>query len=186
MISTLNQVVDLHEVPKHSKDPQTLAKLTCSTGLNINIQSMKFSDGCWDVAVRTVGQDAIYIMRQQNTEILDVYGLGTTLKESKYLTENAIGLDYWYFFVAKAHLPIVRRMIFLVIPVWDSPVFDSHKLTEIITSVLFIAIRTLLSQLLFPSSDILLKRSPSLYLLSVSCKPSIISHLSNYIQILIY
>ena len=37
MISTLNQEVDLNGVPTHSKYTQTLASLTCSTGLNVNI-----------------------------------------------------------------------------------------------------------------------------------------------------
>ena len=36
MISTLNQEVDLNGVPTHSKYTQTLACLTCSTGLNVN------------------------------------------------------------------------------------------------------------------------------------------------------
>ena len=56
--------------------------------------------------VRTVEQGAIYLVRQQYTDTLDVYGLGTTLEESKYLIENVIGLDYCYFFVAKLIHPL--------------------------------------------------------------------------------
>ena len=57
-------VVDLNYIPIQSKNCEILASITCTSGLAIQVKSMKFSDGCWDAAVRSVGQDAISSLRQ--------------------------------------------------------------------------------------------------------------------------
>ena len=180
MISTLNQELDLNGVPTHLKYTQTLASLTCSTGLNVNIQLMQFSYGCWDAAVRTLGQNAICLMRQKNTDILDVHGSEMTLEKSKYLTENAIDLDYWYFFVTNTHLPIARRMIFLVIPVWDSPIFHSSKLTDIITSVFYYCNTHSIKSVAFPIIGHISKKIP--IPVSAQCILQAINDLSSKIR----
>lgn len=59
----------ISETFKQSNNAQTIASLTCSSGLKINIYSMIISDGCWDAAVRTIGPKEI---RLQNMKILDV------------------------------------------------------------------------------------------------------------------
>ena len=51
-------------------------------------------------------------------------------------------------------------MTFLVIPVWDSPVFDSHKLTEIITSVIFYCNTHSIKSVAFPIIGHISKKIP--------------------------
>ena len=135
MTTALNSIVELDNKPKQSKSVQTLASLTCSSGLSIDIKSMSFSEGSWDAVVKSVEQDTIQTIRQHGHRVLDVVGPGTRAEEGKRLAESAYRLEYWYFYVTE-NRGVSKQIIHLVIPSWNPNNFKPNSLKESIASIL--------------------------------------------------
>ena len=136
MTAALKSIVELDGKPKQSQNVETLASLTCSSGLSIDIKAMFFTEGRWDAVVKSVGQDAIHTLRQDGIDILDVVGPDTRLEEGRRLAKSAYTLEYWYFYVAENHNSVSNRIIYLVTPSWNPDNFKPNSLKESIVSIL--------------------------------------------------
>ena len=135
MTGALNSIVKLDDKPKQTKDVETLASLTCSSGLCIAIKSMCFTDGKWDAVVKSVEQNTIQTLRDSGFRIIDVVGPDTRPEEGRRLAESAYKLEYWYFYVTE-NSTISKRIIHLVIPSWNPNDFKPNSLKESIASIL--------------------------------------------------
>ncbi|KAI6651514.1 E3 ubiquitin-protein ligase DTX3L [Oopsacas minuta] len=136
MTAAIDCVVELDDKPKQSKKVKILASLTCTSGLNIKINFMSFTEGSWDVVVKSVEQSMINSTRQNNIDILDVVGPGTRPEEGRHLVKRATKLDYWYFYLTENSEPLSKHIIHVVIPDWNPNEFNPNNLKQSIVSIL--------------------------------------------------
>ena len=135
MAFPLKGVLGVDETPKFSNHTKTIATVTFLPVLKTNLQSIKFSNGCWDAAVKTVDENAISSTRIEDLKYLAVLESRSTREDSEAL-ENAANNNRWLFYATHNHSSISKLMIYIVIPVLYEGDDFFHKLTQIITSLL--------------------------------------------------